>query len=189
MDAAPAIICLMCRNRAEILWRLTNGIKKESPKVSADGCDKNNRFKEERCQMEILMLVLLGVMFLVHRCSSNNPPDVQQSYWDVLETQQWYQKESHKVSADGCDDNNSFEEQSCQCEVWNISIIWAGIQLWTMSEWLSLLMAFVLLPCSHSIFDHTIRPIERCRYYQNYREIIAKHELCLPLRVTVVVSD
>ena len=40
MDAA-IIHRLPCSNRAEILLRLTNDIKKESPKVSADDCGEN----------------------------------------------------------------------------------------------------------------------------------------------------
>ena len=78
MDAA-AIIRLACSNCAEFLWRLTTEWhKKESPKVSADYCDKNNCFKEERCHTKLVMLVLIGIVFLVHRCSRNNSPDAQQ---------------------------------------------------------------------------------------------------------------
>ena len=79
---------------AEIWWTLTSGIDKQSPQVSTDGCDKNSRIKEERCQIKIVMLVLIGVVFLVNRFSSNNPPDAQQLCWDMAVAHQWYQKES-----------------------------------------------------------------------------------------------
>ena len=35
---------------------------------------------------------------------------------------------------------------------------------------------------ARSIFDDAIKSIERCRCYQNYRKLIAKHALYLPLR-------